>query len=625
MKVIRYLSVAVLFVLPSLANAYNDHRNARVDSLEAALRSKQPPKGRDLVLCYEELTRGYLNRDGAKAEAYARKALSMSYRYKGMAVRQSVLRYLGLLYYGRNQFDRALDYFHHSLALTDSMVQAGNYSKETIDDAYSALYGSIGNVYNMQDQSLLAIEFYQRALPIFERNGWLESQAILYHNVGELYNSMNNEREAERNFLLAIEKATSANDSLLIAMSQKGLGKILNHRGDIPQAKQTIEAAYAYYHSHQDEEKSDYAVILCELTQLYLSQSNRDVGKARRFAQEALSLTDDDLPLETLAYIYAVLCEVEMAQKNWQKAADYCHKSINIDPNDTYDDVECYLHLAEIYLELGDASKTQEAMHRAYGLMRQFSNENYQSSLSQMEVIYETEKKQAAIEKLRQENRWMWIGGTLVAVVLLLAALVFALLWRSSRLKKQREIMKATLDGELSERVRIAHGLHDRLGGLLSALKLKVHDSQEASNMVDEAISEMRNVAHHLLPDSLKRYGLRTALREFCLTLPHTTFAFMGSDHTTVRDEAIYCMAHELINNAVKHAAAKHIRVQLLIDEDIVAINISDDGKGFDVDHTDEGFGLRNIRKRVNDLQGQLLIDSTVGMGTEINLEIPLK
>lgn len=65
-------------------------------------------------------------------------------------------------------------------------------------------YGSIANLHNMRDEAHLAIAYYQKALPIFEKYQWLESTSILYHNMGELYETMGNYAEARRNFTLAL-------------------------------------------------------------------------------------------------------------------------------------------------------------------------------------------------------------------------------------------------------------------------------------------------------------------------------------------------------------------------------------------------------------------------------------
>ena len=166
MSIKRPLFALLLAALSLQAPAYIDHRSTKVDSLEAALASQNPPKGIDLLLAYEKLMIGYLPYNSEKCEDYARKVLALSYKVNGLRVRQNALRHIGLLRYGHEQFDEALDYFHQALATVDTMATDRRYVQSEIDDDRSALYGSIANVYNMQDKAHLAIHYYQLALPI---------------------------------------------------------------------------------------------------------------------------------------------------------------------------------------------------------------------------------------------------------------------------------------------------------------------------------------------------------------------------------------------------------------------------------------------------------------------------
>ena len=236
---------------------YNDYRNAKVDSLEALLKSKKPPKGDDLLRAYDELMRGWLPFDAQKATDYGKKALALSYERNGLRVRQDILRRFGLIHYGHEEFDEALRYFNWALAIVDTMAHDKRYTQENIDDCRSCLYGAVGNLYNLQDKHHLAIHYYQLALPIFERYNWLESQTILYHNIGELYLTMGNQQEAERNYLMALRQSEASGDSLMMALGRKGLIKTYMNQGNYEQARKTAEKCLAYYHAHRTEEIED--------------------------------------------------------------------------------------------------------------------------------------------------------------------------------------------------------------------------------------------------------------------------------------------------------------------------------------------------------------------------------
>lgn len=610
---------------------YSDHRNRNVDSLEMVLNGSNQPQGQELMKAYNNLMWGYLNTDGAKSRQYALKAIDLSYEENLLNARADALRVLGLIAYGNDDYEVAIEYYNRALEVSDSMKNDGRYSESDIDDNLSVIYGSIANVYNMQDKVHLAIHYYQKALPIFEKYGWLESTAILYYNIGELYNSMGNSDEARSNYLMAVDAAQKSGDSLLVAMSHKGLVAIYNDAGDMAKVEEAANVSYEYYRNHIEEEKGDYIVTILAFARLQMNHY-KDLDRAEGYISEALSLLDDETSWETRSNVYTVCCEVAMARKQWKKAEEYALMSLE-DEYETYDDIGVYVYLAQIYAELGNNEGVKEYSEKIFRGMAQFANSNYQSGLSQMAVLYETEKKQAAIEQLTREKRWYMIGSVLIGCIMLLVALLFFLLWRNVRKNRQNAIVVAKLSGEVAERVRIARDLHDRMGGLLTSIKRNLEYAENpgetnesiltAKAQTDEAMREMRNVAHHLLPESLKRYGLRVALGDYCRTMKNVSFSFVGDEKLIPNqyDEAVYCIVYELVNNAVKNAEANHIRVQLFADAETIVVNVSDDGNGRIAVST-EGSGMRNIKERVDAIGGTFDVCSEPGKGSEVNIEI---
>ena len=87
----------------------------------------------------------------------------------------------------------------------------------------------------------------------------------------------------------------------------------------------------------------------------------------------------------------------------------------------------------------------------------------------------------------------------------------------------------------------------------------------------------------------------------------------------------LYRCAYELVNNALKHAAAEHIDIQLMQEEEQISLTVSDDGKGMsNTPPSHEGMGFENIRARIGRFNGKLNIVSTENTGTEINITLPL-
>ena len=605
--------------------AYNDHRNARVDSLEAALQSSNPPKGDDLLRAYVARMRGYALYDTKKAEDYGRKALALSYERNGLNARQDVLRRFGQMHYGREEFDKAISYYQWALAVVDSMKQSGRYSQREIDDALSTTYGSIANAYNLQDKAHLAINYYQKALPIFEKYNWLESQAILYYNIGELYLTMGNEAEAERNYLLSIQKGEASKDSLMMAIPRKGLTRLYLRQGNYEQARRTAERCYAYYHAHRDEEVEDYPVILASMVRLNLMDGHQDLPKANAYAKEALGLADS-LRFEGQSDIYAACCELAMAEQQWQEALSYGLRSIHPDSLATAADAGCYQLLAEIYTELGQKDKAREYIRKMYDVMTRYATDHYQSGLSQMEVLYETEKKEARIATLNRERslyRWL-LGGAIVATGALAVSVLLIIVM--NRRKKKLIAAKAALEAETRERRILARDLHDGVGSMLSVLRLKIEgnaDKAESLQQLDSTAGELRRTAHHLRPEELLCGGLRSALSDFAASVPGAEFSSSADGHPIARDLelVLYRCAYELVNNALKHAHASHIDIQLLQGPHEVTLTVSDDGQGM---AGGKGMGLQNIGQRIEPYHGTLHIASGGGNGTEVNVSLPL-
>ena len=625
---VKFLIICLFSVIS--AGAYNDYRNARVDSLEAALKSKNPPEGADLLRAYDELMRGYLPFDGIKASYYGHKALALSYELNGLRVRQDVLRRFAQMHYAREEFDEAIRIFQQALAVVDSMEHDKRYTPSDVDDARSCLYGAIGNVYNMQDKAHLAIHYYQLALPIFEKYKWLESQTVLYHNVGEIYFLMGNYQEAERNYLMGLSKSSESKDSLMIALSQKGLLRLYINMGDYPKAIKMAGPCYSYYHAHRTEEVGDYYVVLASMVRLNLMEGHKNIAAAKTYAKEALKQVDE-LGFEDKSNVYAACSEVAMAEKQWQQALDYALQTIHPDSLATSADASCYKLLAEIYTELGQKAKAREYIQKMHDVMSRYSTDHYQSGLSQMKVLYETEKKEAQIAALDKERGlYCWL---LVAAIIAIAALVAGgiLMVLVQRRKKALLAAKVALDTETKERRILARDLHDSLGSMLSVLRLKIEgDTQkdETLRMIDQTATELRRISHHIMPEELLQGGLRTALADFAISVPGTQFHFFGNDTIRISQDmelVLYRCAYELVNNALKHAAAEHIDIQLMQEEEQISLTVSDDGKGMsNTPPSHEGMGFENIRARIGRFNGKLNIVSTENTGTEINITLPL-
>jgi len=136
-----------------------------------------------------------------------------------------------------------------------------------------------------------------------------------------------------------------------------------------------------------------------------------------------------------------------------------------------------------------------------------------------------------------------------------------------------------------------------------------------------------------MMPEALLKFGLGEAIQDYCdgindsgvVRMKYTQLGFQEPlDKST--EVILYRIIQELSNNAIRHAAAGNIFIQLIKHERGITLTVEDDGKGFDTTQLSalKGAGLQNVQSRVDYLKGSCEIQSTPGNGTSVTIEIPV-
>ena len=236
------------------AGAYNDHRGHNVDSLERvvarwtpeAIDKATPEQLKDLGRAYLDLAMGYSQINGPKSLFYARKGLALSTRMEWENATTDACRYIGQHLWAQEQYDSAMFYYQAALAATQRMAaRTEEYTEKDMDDNLSALYGSIGNLYNMMDSIPRAMEYYRMAGEIFDKYGWNESNSVLYYNIGETWVDEKDYAQALPAYEKSLDYARTAGDSLLVANALKGLGGLYMDTGKTRKALRREQAEAA--------------------------------------------------------------------------------------------------------------------------------------------------------------------------------------------------------------------------------------------------------------------------------------------------------------------------------------------------------------------------------------------
>jgi len=237
----------------------------------------------------------------------------------------------------------------------------------------------------------------------------------------------------------------------------------------------------------------------------------------------------------------------------------------------------------------------------------------------------------------------------------LAVATFLSLLWAAYRIRlrvverHQAEITalnESLMKAQEQERMRIASELHDGVMQQISALSLvlgtgkRQPEAEAKKAMADvqrkliEVGKEVRQLSHNLHPPTLKDAGLPEALRGYCeefsgaRNIPVSCHAEDSvQDLSRGAALALYRIAQEAMGNAVTHGAAQHVDVRLARSNGLVALTVTDDGKGFDANRIGgvRGLGLINMRERARQLNGTFELSSEPGQGTTVRVTIPFR
>lgn len=207
---------------------------------------------------------------------------------------------------------------------------------------------------------------------------------------------------------------------------------------------------------------------------------------------------------------------------------------------------------------------------------------------------------------------------------------------------ERRRAGSAALQAQEQERARVARDLHDEVNQSLTGLLLRLEAAREAASpeleaelaetkaLANQAMQELLSLARQLRPTALDDLGLTAAVAGQVEQLARgevaAEFAAEG-DFSDLDDDTqlvVYRVAQEALSNATRHSGAAHVMVNLRrSNTDVVALEVSDDGRGFAFDDSEGGLGIAGMRERALLIGAELTIESRPGRGTTVHLVVP--
>lgn len=532
----------------------------------------------------------------------------------------SIFQSMGNLFFHLAEYDSAAFYYHKTLEFCESI---GN------EKGMSSALNQLAKTYLRLPipQYQLAEQYLQKSITINKKYNNLRELAISYN---ALANIALNKEELDT-AIYYYEKGKEINreidDKTALAHYYNNIAKVYEKQERYDKALANYQKAMLYYRNQKIDEGKivvwrNIADIYCEREQFNYAHAYYDSSLVLANRTGYKERQQEVLKQKTLAYY---------------KEGEY---------KEAFD-------LHSRYDELTDSIFNIEKAEIIANLKLKYEREKDQAQIFALEKENLEKDLQIRI-RTNQRNTYLYTGIGIVSLILFVA-IYFRLNAIKDRIISEQKIRqledekkmlaaKSLVEGQEEERKRVAKELHDGLGVLLSAAKIQfssIKDEssknqeliEKASNLIDQATSDVRKISHNMMPGLLTKFGLFEAVDDMIEKLGDTevlkvSCRIEGEKRRLPENIEImlYRILQELVNNTLKHAKANNIQLAIKILGDKLEITYSDDGIGFNVNENVESksIGLQSIHSRINFLNGQLTIDSDPGLGAKFEISVPL-
>jgi signal transduction histidine kinase len=386
---------------------------------------------------------------------------------------------------------------------------------------------------------------------------------------------------------------------------------------------------YLKYINKHHEKYGDQSTIVAlnMLNGMYHSYKN-DVQKASLFFKNAIRLGNEGNEKSDLSYSHYEFSKFLLKNGDYENA---------------------YKNLA-IYNDLTITLNNEEKRSKANVAGINLEIDEYKREIDKIGNDYKTTESLL----LQEQSKNKKIVITLIIILFFFFFLFYFFSENSKLIQKnkikdiqsqlQQNTINASIDGQELERKKIASFLHDNISALLSSagLHLNAFTSQNRINaeeiiktkaILEEAHDQIRDLSHELMPTLLSRFGLFYALEDLCKKNSNSIIQFNYSIVVPTKtrynedfEMKMYFITMELLNNIIKHSSATQANLTIQENNKSLQIKIEDNGKGFDTDkfYILEGFGINQIKARINNLKGKIVINSKLNAGTTVAIQVPI-
>lgn len=533
--------------------------------------------------------------------------------------------------------------------------------------------------------------YFLESLNIRDSLGAFEAMARSYLDMGNVYFTLGNqqrirgrERKADSFYKKAETFYSEARRSAIKAHSDKYTNWARMNLGALHSEKEEDSLALIYYDTCQQYFKQQNEPI-------DLADVTHNIAKAKMYSgymteslqsfHESLKIYENHKKRGKLAECLLSIAEVHYYSDDYVNALRAVARSKRLaqELKNRKIELRALEFASQLHAETLQHDSAYWYLKRFDSLQNLVIDEAAQKEIGQLTLLYETEKTERQnaelkVENLEQEHDIRTLIGILAICLLVLSTLVVSFLYyRQRQLAKQlndqrrinelvrnqdQKLINAMLKGQEEERKRVATELHDRMGSILSTMKLYLTEFRrmagadtsssdqstvgssksnqslnKASELIDLAVTELRQISTNLSSGLLVTFGLVPAIREMVEIVNETrqikvTVKSFGLNerYDSFVEISLYRIVQELLTNTLKHAGATLVEIRLDGRDTELLLTYTDNGKGMDFETSmgKSGLGLKNISERAKALNGQLAFKDAEPSGSTFSITIPV-
>jgi len=557
--------------------------------------------------------------------------------------------YTAIVYFEKGDYESALLHYHRALELFE---KANNLT------GVATIKINIGNIRLYFGDYNDAVKLYFEGIDLYKQEKDSLRLMISYMNIGTLFYQNQYLSEALNYYHQAIEWARSMGEKTFLSDLHYNIGNTYFQLEQFQDYKAHLDTSLVYAQATE----YTFGLVNCHISLLRYYHQQNHKANALRYSDLAIQYAEAYGNPYNLVETYNAAGITYLTFGETLRAEKYLMISLELAEKHNYRQLlaEAKIYLAQYYSDISDYRQAYALLKAYTTLADSLFNMEKQKELQELDRKYQIVKKenelkdqQLTIElkdrEIFRKNRIITSSSLFIVFISLSLFMMYKMQENRKKLttkelqriksEREKEVIKAMLEGEEKERSRIARELHDGINGNLAALKLNMTSLRNDlfNRLIDETMEDVRNLSHNLMPEVVVKFGLMEALNQYISQAGFgkdvkLDYQFVGNPETISHDIAVntYRIVQELVSNSIKHADASEINVQLIVNDGILSIAVEDNGKGFEINMTGKhppnaGIGLSNVKNRITFMQGNYDIHSSTDSTTSINIEIPLK